>query len=81
MLFLKAVSAIGTFVHAATGAGHLVDLGLASGRIVEYFSFLTEAGSFRCERFSVLMFLDYGGLGVESVSLVTSLIVLLRSSN
>jgi hypothetical protein len=75
------VSAIGTFVHAATGAGHLVDLGLASGRIVEYFSFLTEAGSFRCERFSVLMFLDYGGLGVESVSLVTSLIALLRSSN
>ena len=75
------MSAIGTFDHAATGAGRLVDLGVAGGRIVEYFSFLTETGSFRCERFSVLMFLDYGGPGVDSVSLVTSLIALLRSSN
>ena len=81
MLFFKAVSAIGTFVHAATGAGRLVDLGVAGGRIVEYSSFLPEAGCFRCERFSVLMFLDYGVIGVDSVSLVTSLIAQPRSSN
>ena len=48
------------------GEGYLVDLGVAGGRIVEYSSFLPEAGRFRCERISVLMFLDDGRFGVDS---------------